>query len=200
MKSLARALENFGDPGRGRESDADRALKAAVAAARGEGHAAGYAEGFAAALASTETEDRAVVMALREAIRDLELQQAGARLEAVAALKPVLLAIVRIAAPRAAAAGLADSLAEAVSTRLNHGTADRLTARVAPERLEALRAAFGDEALVLVPDPALGPAEAVLDWASGGAVFDAGASLAAAEAVIVDFFEASEDERLRYAG
>jgi flagellar biosynthesis/type III secretory pathway protein FliH len=200
MRPLVRALENFGDPGRHRESDADRALKAAVAAARGEGHAAGYADGFAAALAQCETEDRAILSAVREAVRDLELRQTGARVEAIAALRPVVEALARIAAPAAAAAGLADSVTEAVAARLDRGRRERLVVHVAPERVAMLRDHLDDASLTVAPDPALGRVAARLEWEGGGALFDPQACLdAALEAIDAHFTEIASRE-MKHAG
>lgn len=198
--ALLRALENFGDPGRSRESDAERATRAAVAAARGEGHAAGYAEGFAAALAQVDAEDRAVVAAMRETIRDLELAQSGARVEAIAALRPVVEALVRVAAPAAADAGLAASVAGAVLARLDRGRGERLIVRAAPERVEALAERLGPGGPPVEPDPALGSTEVRLEWEGGGAVFDAEAALAAAREAIDAFFNDLTEEKLRHAG
>jgi flagellar biosynthesis/type III secretory pathway protein FliH len=200
MRPLVRALENFGDPGRHRESDADRALKAAVAAARGEGHAAGYADGFAAALAQCETEDRAILAVVREAVRDLELRQTGARAEAVAALRPVVEALVRIAAPAAAAAGFADNVADAVAARLDRGRGERLVVHVAPERVAMLREHLGDASLTVAAEPSLGPVSARLEWEGGGALFDPQACLdAALEAVDAQFNEFASRE-MKHAG
>ena len=200
MKAYLRGLENFGDPSRGRESDAERATKAAIASARGEGHAAGYAEGFAAALAQAENEDRAAIGALREAIRDLELVQTGARAETVAGLRPVLEAVMRLAAPAAAEAGLAASVAAAVTARLDRGRGERLVVRAAPDRVEMLRDRLGPGGPTVEADPALGAAAVRLDWDGGGAVFDVQAALAAAREAIDAFFGEINDERLRHAG
>jgi flagellar biosynthesis/type III secretory pathway protein FliH len=189
MRSLSMRLENFGDPRRGGDIELARAVAAAAAAARGEGYAAGYAEGFAAGMAQADAEDRAAVAAARESLRDLELRQAGARAEALAALGPVIAAVARAAAPHAAEAGLEAALTEAVEARLTAAPADRLTIRCAPERVEGLTARFGD-AVILRPDPAFGPADARVEWTSGGAWFDSSQALVAAEAAIAEFFGA----------
>jgi flagellar biosynthesis/type III secretory pathway protein FliH len=189
MRPLALRLENFGDARRGGDVELAKAVAAAAAAARGEGHAAGYAEGFAAGMAQADAEDRAAVAAARESLRDLELRQAGARAEALAALGPVIAAIARAAAPQAAEAGLEAALAEAVEARLTAAPADRLTIRCAPERVEGLAARFGD-AVTLRADPAFGPADARVEWTSGGAWFEASHALAAAETAIAEFFGA----------
>jgi flagellar biosynthesis/type III secretory pathway protein FliH len=187
MRPLSMRLENFGDPRRGGDAELARAVAAAAAAARGEGHAAGYAEGFAAGMAQADADDRAAVAAARESLRDLELRQQGARAEAVAALGPVIAAIARAAAPHAAEAGFEAALAETVAARLTAAPADRPVIRCAPARVEGLSARFGD-AVTLRPDPALGPADARVEWTSGGAWFDASQALAAAEAAIAEFF------------
>jgi flagellar biosynthesis/type III secretory pathway protein FliH len=188
MRPLVRSLEDFGSGSRRRESDADRALKAAVAAARGEGHAAGYAEGFAAALAQAATEEHALLLALRETLRDLELVQTAARAEALAALHPVVEAILRIAAPKAAEAGLAGTVADAVARRLDRGHGERLLARVAPAAADDLRSHFAPDIIGIEPDPAIAPGSVRLEWQGGGALFDAAAALAEAEAAVSAFF------------
>lgn len=187
MRPLVQSLEDFGSARR-RESDADRALKAAVAAARGEGHAAGYAEGFAAALAEAATEERALLLALRETLRDIELVQTAARTEALAALHPVVEAILGIAAPAAAEAGLARTVADAVTRRLERAHGERLLARVAPAMAEEIGAQFSSDILAVEPDSAIGPGIVRLEWQGGGALFDAPAALAEAQAAIAAFF------------
>ncbi len=187
MSAFRRALEDFGDPGRGRKSEVERRIEAEAAKARGEGRAEGYAEGYAAAAAEAETEDRAAVAALIEAARDLALDRAAAQAEAVAAFAPVARALARLAAPRAAEAGLAQELAAAVSERLEAAPGETLTAHVAPERVAALAALLGD-AVAVRADAALSPCDARLDWSGGGARFDAEACVAAAIGAIDRFF------------
>jgi flagellar biosynthesis/type III secretory pathway protein FliH len=212
MKPLSRSLEDFGDGGRRRETDSDRALKAAVAAARGEGHASGYAEGFAAALAEAATEERALLHALRESLHDIVLVQTAARQEALAALHPVVAAILGIAAPAAAQAGLSRTVADLVARRLGRSHAERLTARVAPAFADDLRSHFAPEILEIAADPAMAAGSVRLEWQGGGALFDAPAALAEAEAAIAAFFgtatgaagavapQSSETERLKHVG
>lgn len=211
-RALVRSLEDFGEGNRRRETDADRALKSAVAAARGEGHAAGYAEGFAAALAEAATEERALLHALRETLRDLELVQTAARQEALAALHPVVEAILRIAAPAAAEAGLARSVADAVARRLDRGHGERLIAFVAPSVADDMRAHFAPEILAVEADPGMAAGTVRLEWEGGGALFDAPAALAEAEAAVAAFFQGAtvapgsvappsrDPERFRHVG
>lgn len=203
MKPVALSLEDFGDPTRRRPSEIERAHAAELARVRGEAHAAGYAAGFAEALAQAETEDRAAVADLLERIGDLELGAADARRTALDALAPVLAAIARVAAPRAAAAGLADEIVAAVGERLAAAPDARLAVRAPEARFDALRAALGDAAQVRA-DPALEGARAELDWTGGGAVFDADAALAAALDAIERHFAPAEaggvEERMRDAG
>jgi flagellar biosynthesis/type III secretory pathway protein FliH len=160
---------------------------AAVEGAREEAHALGFAEGYAQALEAAEAEDRAAVAQLREAVQDMELTRAAARAEAVAALRPVVEALARVAAPLAAQRGFADALAEAVEARLKGAPADRLTLRVAPDRVEGMKLRFGDR-LRIAPDPLMTGAVARLEWAGGGAVYDVEDCLAAARDVIDRFF------------
>lgn len=199
MSQLRRRLENFGDPAAGRESEAERRLKAAVAAARGEGHAAGYAEGFAAALAQIDAEERGIIRDLVEAIHDLELRQSAARMDAIAALRPVIEDIARIAAPQMAARGLADEIADAVAVQLDRGRGEILTINAAPARVESLRDRLG-HGLRVEADPTLGPLAVRLEWAGGGAVFDAEGALKAALGVIETFHTLTPPERLKDAG
>ena len=209
MRPLLRGLEDFGEGARRRESDAERAQKAAVAAARGEGHAAGYAEGFAAALAQADTEERALLHALRESLHDLELVQTAAREEALAALRPVVEAILKVAAPAAAEAGLARAVADAVARRLDRGRGERIVAHVSPAAVESLAAHFTPDTLTVEPDPAIRAGSLRLEWQGGGALFDAPAALAEAEAAVAAFFGTgsaadaapdTETERHRHAG
>jgi flagellar biosynthesis/type III secretory pathway protein FliH len=199
MRSFARSLEDFGNPERGRESDAERRRKAELAAARGEGHAAGYAEGFAAALAQAETEDRAVLLQVLEAARDMTLHQESALAEAVAGLRPVIESILRLVAPVAAERGLGEAVAEVVTARLRTGADPSLVLCAAPERVEALRERFHDD-LPVTADAALGPRSVRLDWANGGAVFDADACIQAAMAGLEAFYADFGEEGLRHAG
>lgn len=188
MTRLLRRLEDFGDAARGRLSDAERAQQAAVATARGEGHAAGYAEGFAAALAKADNEDRAVLGALSEAMRDLELERTALRAELVAGLRPVVEALARAVVPVAAEAGFAAELADAVASGLAQRAAEALEVRVAPERVAALAERLGP-GLAVLPDPALSSLAARIGWAGGGACFDADAATDAALAAVTRFFE-----------
>jgi flagellar biosynthesis/type III secretory pathway protein FliH len=199
MRPFARTLENFGDPDSGRESEAERKLKAAVAAARGEGHAAGYAEGFAAALAQADAEERKIVAQVLEAVRDFELEMTAARAAAIEGLRPVIEAILRAAAPVAAGRGLAEEVAAAVGSYLDTARHDSLVLRVAPERVEDLRHRL-DDAVAIDPDPMLGPVTARLEWAGGGTVFDAEGCLDAASRAVEAFFETATEERLKDAG
>ncbi len=191
MRAAVLRLEDFGG---GAPSRADReAQEQAAARARGEGHAAGYAEGYAAAMAAGEAEDRAAVVALREAVQDLELTQAAARADALARLRPVIEALARVAAPEAAARGFAGTLAEAVERRLAGDGAPRLAARVAPERVEGVALRLGDRVEVR-PDPALTGAQARLEWTGGGAEIDVDGCLAAAREAVAIFFDEAERE------
>jgi flagellar biosynthesis/type III secretory pathway protein FliH len=185
--ALSKVLEDFGDPAAGRESDAERRRKAELAAARGEGHAAGYAEGFAAGLAQAETDERATVMRLVEVAHDHSLQHAGARAETLLALRPLLMQLVELAAPAAAARGLAEEVAAAVGDRLPRARDATMVLKVAPANAEALRARF-EERLAVEVDATMGANAARLDWPDGGALFDADGALAAAMAAIDDFF------------
>lgn len=194
MTRPLRRLEDFGDAARGRLSDAERAQQAAVATARGEGHAAGYAEGFAAALEQADNEDRAVLGALREAVRDLELERAALRAELVAGLRPVVEALARAVLPVAAELGLAAELAEAVAAGLGQQSATALQVHVAPVRVAALADRLGP-GLAVLPDPALSPLAARIGWAGGGACFDADAATAAALAAVERFFEGVADRK-----
>ncbi|TVQ55104.1 MAG: hypothetical protein EA355_10620 [Rhodobacteraceae bacterium] len=203
MARYSLSLEDFGDPARGRPSQVERAHAAEIARVRGEAQAAGYAEGFAAALAEAETEERAAIADLRERLADAAIGLADARAAAVAALGPVLAAIIRVAAPQAAAAGLADAVVSAVSERLSATPAGPLVVRAAPahaDTLEAALAAAGLGAAAAVrPDPTLDGARACVDWAGGGAVCDPEACLAAALDTIARHF-APPEERTRDAG
>jgi flagellar biosynthesis/type III secretory pathway protein FliH len=199
MRPFARTLEDFGNPDAGRESEAERKLKAAVAAARGEGHAAGYADGFAAALAQADTEERKVIGCILEAVRDMELARTGARAEAVAALRPLVDALMCMAAPLAAKRGLAEDVAAAIAAHLDAGKAETLVLYVSPERLDDLRHRL-DEAVQLAPDPDLGPIAARLEWAGGGALFDVQGCLDAASEAIEAFFDMPHEEGMKDAG
>lgn len=194
MTRLLRRLEDFGDAARGRLSDAERAQQAAVATARGEGHAAGYAEGFAAALAQAENEDRAVLGALREVVRDLELERTAMRAELLSGLRPVVEALARAVVPAAADAGFAAELSDAVATALGHRAAEALEVHVAPERVAMLAGRLGSDVAVL-PDPALSPLAARIGWAGGGACFDSDAATGAALAAVARFFEGVADRK-----
>lgn len=198
MKPLRLRLENFGADPSGADSDARRERDAAMARARGEGHAAGYAEGFAAAAATAEAESRRAVSALCESLRDLELDRQGARAEAVASLGPVLAALARAVAPEAARLGLAAAMEAAVAARLAAAPQARLVARCAPEHLESLALRLGD-AVALRADPELSGAQARLEWDGGGAEYDAeGCARAALKAIGDVFGEAGEE--LRHVG
>jgi flagellar biosynthesis/type III secretory pathway protein FliH len=193
--SALRGLEDFGGGGRRRvDREAQRKLDEAAARARGEGHAAGYAEGFAAATLEVDAEDRAAVRALAESLRDLELEMAGLRAEARDRLRPVVAALVRVAAPQAAAAGLEAAVVAAVDARLAAMPQARLVIRCAADRVEGLALRLGEVAAVR-PDPALEGARARLEWEGGGADYDAAGCVAAASAAIDRFFGAADQER-----
>jgi hypothetical protein len=106
----------------------------------------------------------------------------------------VVEALARVAAPRAAAAGLAGELAAAVAARLEAAPAARLQARVAPEVAASVAERLG-EGLDLATDAALGPTEARLDWPGGGLRFDADAAASAALEAITRHFGAAADPR-----
>lgn len=197
MTRHLRSLEDFGDSARGRLSDAERAQQAAIATARGEGHAAGYAEGFAAALAQADNEDRAVITALREAVHDLELERTAMRAELVEGLRPVVEALARAVVPAAAEAGLAAELAGVVAARLHRREAEALEVHVAPGRAEGIAARLGPD-LAVHADPALSPLAARIGWVGGGACFDADAAAAAALAAVTGFFDALPDRKRRH--
>lgn len=199
MTAFARSLEDFGDPHAGRESDADRRAREALAAARGEGHAAGYAEGFAAGMAQADTDERATAMRLIEVAHDFSLQYVAARTEVLAALQPLLEGLVRTVAPVAAARGLAEEIAAAITTRLENTAPQAMTLHVATEHVEAMEQRFGDR-VVVEADETLGEHAARLAWPGGGAIFDADAALAEATAAIEAFFGETQTKGLRDAG
>jgi flagellar biosynthesis/type III secretory pathway protein FliH len=182
-------LEDFGaggGPVRSREQ------AKAVELARAEAHAEGFAEGFAQAMDTAEAEDRAAVSHLRESIQDMELSVAAARVEAIAALRPVIEALARIAAPRAAALGFDAALADAVEAQLRAAPGRRLEVVASPDRIDGLRARFGDK-LKVRADPAMTGAVARLEWQDGGAMFDVEGCLEAARSAIGEFFGEAEE-------
>jgi flagellar biosynthesis/type III secretory pathway protein FliH len=184
MTTRALRLEDFGgsiQPALRRE------VADAVAAASEKARAEGYADGFRDATETAEAEDRAAVAQLREAMLDMELSMAAARADAIAALRPVIAALARVAAPVAAAAAFETALAEAVEGRLRAAGDRKLRVLASPERVDGLRARFGD-AVAVVAEPAMTGATARIDWSGGGATFDVEGCLTAARSIVERFF------------
>lgn len=177
-------LEDFGAAA---EKPRSRDIAEELKQVRDEAHALGFAEGFAQATETAEAEDQAAVTNLRESIQDLELSHAAARAEALAALRPLIEALARVAAPRAAAAGFDAALADAVEAQLKAAPDHKLLVRAAPDRVEGLKARFGDRVRI-APDPDMVGAVARIEWAGGGAAYDVEACLEAARSMIAQFF------------
>lgn len=184
-------LEDFGgsvQPAQRRE------VAEAVALASEKARDEGYADGFRAAAETAEAEDRAAVAQLREALQDMELSMAAARADAIAALRPVVEALSRVAAPLAAGAAFGAAVAEAVESRLRAGEDRRLRILAAPGRVEGLRARFGD-AVEVVAEPAMTGATARIEWSGGGVAFDVEDCLTAVGSIVERFFGETGETR-----
>jgi hypothetical protein len=111
----------------------------------------------------------------------------------------VAAALARAVAPRAAAAGLGDALADAVERRLAASMRGGLTIRAPQAHVAALTERFGDLVAVRA-DPALDGARARLDWDGGGADYDAEGCAAAAVAAVERFFAEETSRRTSDVG
>ncbi|SHJ05709.1 hypothetical protein [Wenxinia saemankumensis] len=131
-----------------------------------DGHAAGRAE----ALAEAEATHAALTADLVAALADLDFAGAEARRVVLDGLQPLFRELVGRFLPDAARATFAPRIAAELAEAAAQDTARPLRLHVAPgaaAEVEAARTALPAAALVIVPDPDLGPLEAVI--VAGGA-------------------------------
>ena len=135
------------------------------------GHAAGYAD----AMAEASARQQALSAELCQSIADLNMTAAEARAHLMAGLGPLFDAVIAQLLPAVLADGFALRIGAELASMARDDLDRPLALRVPPATAAAVAAAVAQLpslAVTIVPDPALGPAEAVIAGPGGETAFD----------------------------